>query len=658
MRGFELSRKLRQLALGKDPKVREKYLAFRGRGGGRLQGAGVLLALRGRALLGGEGRDVPLLWQGGPESALTGRESREALLRRLAPFSAVTFDVFDTLLLRPLARPQDLFLLLEEALGVPGLARMRRQAEEEARERKARAGLPREVTLGEIWAVLQEETGVNAGEGMARERDLEARCCQGDPYFLPVVEELRRQGKTLGLLSDMYLEKATVQGLVEQAGFGAFDFCLVSGEEGVSKGEGGLYRLARERLGPVPAAHLGDHPQADGAAAQAQGFTPFPVKNPHRQGAPYRVELPSPLLSAVYQGLADLALHGREGERSRAWEYGYVYGGLFGVGYCRFLHRLGEETGADRLLFLSRDGWVLRRLYCLLYPQEGHRTRYAPWSRMAAAKVCAGGYRAQFFRIFLTHKADRGFSLGEIFRSMELEPLLPGLCQALGTGPDRELTHKNREAVASYLKGRWEEVLALYRPHRQGGARCYRELLSGCGKAVAVDVGWSGTGPLMLDWAVNRLWGLSCPLTGALAGAAGPKTQDWADSAPFFSTGKLRSYLFSPGQDRDLWQAQDPGAGHNLLWELLLAAPEGRVLGFGPEGPRRGPAPPHSQGIQEIHQGMEDFARDFLDLEGRLGRTFHISGRDAWAPMGAVCHRKNRGFQQGWEAWLDEDHAG
>ena len=95
-----------------------------------------------------------------------------------------------------------------------------------------------------------------------------------------------------------------------------------------------------------------------------------------------------------------------------------------------------------------------------------------------------------------------------------------------------------------------------------------------------------------------------------------------------------------------------------VLTELLLAAPEGRVLGFGPEGPRRGPAPPHSQGIQEIHQGMEDFARDFLDLEGRLGKTFHISGRDAWAPMGAVCHRKNRGFQQGWEAWLDEDHAG
>ena len=339
MRGFDLSQTLRQLALGKDPKVREKYLAFRGRGGGRLQGAGVLLALRGRALLGGEDRDVPLLWQGGPESALTGRESREALLRRLAPFPAVTFDVFDTLLLRPLARPQDLFLLLEEALGVPGLARMRRQAEEEARQRKARAGFPREVTLGEIWAVLQEETGVDAGEGMARERDLEARCCQGDPYFLPVVEELRRQGKTLGLLSDMYLEQATVQGLVEQAGFGAFDFCLVSGEEGVSKGEGGLYRLARERLGPVPAAHLGDHPQADGATAQAQGFTPFPVKNPHRQGAPYRVELPSPLLSAVYQGLADLALHGRERERSRAWEYGYVYGGLFGVGYCRFTLR-------------------------------------------------------------------------------------------------------------------------------------------------------------------------------------------------------------------------------------------------------------------------------------------------------------------------------
>ena len=205
---------------------------------------------------------------------MTGRESREALLRRLAPFPAVTFDVFDTLLLRPLARPQDLFLLLEEALGVPGLARMRRQAEEEARERKARAGLPREVTLGEIWAVLQEETGVDAGEGMARERDLEARCCQGDPYFTQRSTVLRRQGKTLGLLSDMYLEQATVQGLVEQAGFGAFDFCLVSGEEGVSKGEGGLYRLAREKLALFPPPTWGTTPRPTAPPPRPRALPP------------------------------------------------------------------------------------------------------------------------------------------------------------------------------------------------------------------------------------------------------------------------------------------------------------------------------------------------------------------------------------------------
>lgn len=647
--------KLKTWLLGGDPAAKEEYLAFRARGGGKLAGGCRLL---GRKLRGRPPQEK-LLYSGGPESSLSRRESPEQLAARLAAYAVVTFDVFDTLLLRPLARPEDAFYLLGARLGYPDLRRLRIQAEEEARRRKELAAGSREVTLEEIWAVLAPETGLSQTEGMAAERRLEFDLCRANPYFLPVVAALRRQGKTLAVLSDMYLEEETVAALLDRCGFGTFDACLVSGERGSSKSGGGLYRLARKLLGPGRAcAHVGDDPWADQRQAEAAGWAAFPYRNVHRAGTPYRAEDMSPIVGSLYRGLVNMRLHNGAELHSRAWEYGYVYGGLFAVGYCRFVERLRRELGADRLLFLSRDGAVLLRVYQRLYPAEGERAVYARWSRLAAAKITADRFRGEYFRRFLTHKAGQGFSLRQVLESMELTPLLPGLCGALGAGPGTELTHKNAPLVKSYLVERWDQVLACCEGCRQAGGAYYRTLLAGCQKALAVDIGWAGSGAVMLDWAVNRLWGLGCPVFGAVAGANSRRSPEWDAMEPFWLTGRVQSYLYSSAVNRDLWNAHDPGAGHNLFWELLLGAPEGNLTGFGPKGPILGPPPPHAETIRAIHRGILDFTGDFLALEARLGLTLPISGRDAYAPMALVCSENNKEFRRGWEGVLDGAHIG
>lgn len=647
--------KLKTWLLGGDPAAKEEYLAFRARGGSKLAGGCRLL---GRKLRGRPPQEK-LLYSGGPESSLSRWESPEQLAARLAAYDVVTFDVFDTLLLRPLARPEDAFYLLGARLGYPDLRRLRIQAEEEARRRKELAAGSREVTLEEIWAVLALETGLSQTEGMAAERRLEFDLCRANPYFLPVVAALRRQGKTLAVLSDMYLEEETVTALLDHCGFGTFAACLVSGERGSSKSGGGLYRLARKLLGPGRAcAHVGDDPWADQRQAEAAGWAAFPYRNVHRAGAPYRAEDMSPIVGSLYRGLVNMRLHNGAELHSRAWEYGYVYGGLFAVGYCRFVEQLRRELGADRLLFLSRDGAVLLRVYQRLYPAEGERAVYARWSRLAAAKITADRFRGEYFRRFLTHKAGQGFSLRQVLESMELAPLLPGLCGALGVGPGTELTHKNAPLIKSYLVERWDQVLACYEGCRQAGGAYYRALLAGCQKALAVDIGWAGSGAVMLDWAVNRLWGLECPVFGAVAGANSRRSPEWDAMEPFWLTGRVRSYLYSSGENRDLWQSHDPGAGHNLFWELLLGAPEGNLTGFGPKGPILGPPPPHSETIRAIHRGILDFTGDFLALEARLGLTLPISGRDAYAPMALVCSENNEEFRRGWEGFLDGAHIG
>src|SRR5699024_1762043 len=106
------------------------------------------------------------------------------------------------------------------------------------REEALKRGGSGEVTLGAIWKVLSAMTGTDAVEGARAEMDLESQYCQANPYFIPVLEKLRKGGKKVILTSDMYLDGEFIQRLVEEKGLGCFDGCFVSYRSGRSKWRG------------------------------------------------------------------------------------------------------------------------------------------------------------------------------------------------------------------------------------------------------------------------------------------------------------------------------------------------------------------------------------------------------------------------------------
>ncbi|HIW73097.1 MAG TPA: hypothetical protein H9684_02125 [Firmicutes bacterium] len=675
-----MKERLRRLLVDRVPGIRDRYEARRRADPamGRPAAALVLLWLNiqyyllfrrglGRPLHPPMYEETPL-YADGSESSLSRRESPEDFAARLAACGAVSFDVFDTLLFRPFSDPADLFYLVGMTLRYPDFRRIRIAAEEQARERKAREKGTREVTLEEIWAEMETETGIPREDGLRAEWEWEKRCCYPNPYMLRVFAALRRRGVPVFALSDMYLGEARVGELLENAGFTGFAGLLVSCGHGCSKADGGLYPLLLRSM-PDPAgsgggpAHVGDNAHADGVQAEKHGLRAFPYPNVQRAGDRFRPHDLSAVTGSIYRGLVNARLHSGLTVCSRDYEYGFLCGGLFAAGYCRFIHDYAASRGVDRLLFLSRDGALLREVYCRLYPDEAARTAYAYWSRLAAVKLTAGYYRQEYFRRFLFHKAGQGFSLRRVLEGMELPSLLGPLCRAAGLRAEDELTNKNAGKVKSYLLDAWDEVLEAYRPQREAGAAYYRRVLAGSRSAAAVDIGWAGSGAVMLDCAVNRLWGIGCPLTGVVAGTNAARSPEPDAAVPFFLGGRLVSYLYSEQENRDLWKLHDPARGHNLYWELLLGAPEGSLVGFYPDDNgepvcRFRPPPAHAARIREIHRGALDFVELLMRTEERLGLLLPISGRDAYAPMIPLESGRNRRFMEDWEGILDDAQIG
>ena len=569
----------------------------------------------------------------------------------LSDYDIISFDIFDTLLFRPFSDPADVFYFLGEKLGILDFKRIRMEQEFLARMTcQAKKG-HMEITLAEIWARIEKEVGILKEQGMAAECALEKKFCYANPYMKEVFSHLQKMGKRIILISDMYLPELFLQELLEKCGYTGFERIYVSCAYGKSKADGGLYQLCREAYPKKTCIHVGDNRQSDIQMAKKNGFSSYYYPNSNLAANIYRSCDMSPVIGGAYRGIVDNYLYHGLHAYSMEYEYGFIYGGIFVLGYCSFIHEYCRHHGVDRLLFLSRDGDILKQVYDRMFPKED--TVYVYWSRSAAVKLMAEYDKYDYFRRYLYHKMNQGITIYQVLSSMELECLM-GKWEDL----EEELTDKNADNLKGFLQEHFDEILTSYRSQGYAAKKYYEKILAGAKKAAVIDIGWAGSGSVSLSYLTERIWKIPCELIGILAGTNTLHNSELYASEIFLQTGKLVSYLYSSSHNRDLWKKHDPGKDYNVYWELLLSSQTRQFLGFQNAEEmgdsdvvwERDPSvafhfgkfDPNQKGIREIQRGILDFVKEYMKHFKDEPFMFHISGRDAYAPMLAAASNQEK----------------
>ncbi len=600
----------------------------------------------------------------------------DGFLEELIRFDIISFDLFDTLMFRPFSEPADLFYVVGERLDYVDFKRIRMEAEKQARSKKFAASRTYEVTLDEIWNQLELVSGINACKGIKTELETEYNLCYANPFMQSIYKGLLAAGKRIVITSDMYLPAAFLERLLEKNGFAGYERLFLSCEEIKSKGDGTMFEYVKKTLGrQYSYAHVGDNPKSDIQMAKEHGFIPFWYPNINRNALMYRTCDMSPVIGGAYRGLVDNRLYCGDRVYGRNYEYGYVYGGLFAVGYCNFIHEYCKLHGIQKILFLSRDGEILRRVYHMMYPDES--TSYAYLSRLSAAKLSAGYQKYDYIKKMVYHKTGQGCSIKSILHAMELEELETGLLNfipaeyfAAGAKAGKveqsrrkgkncvpclraedELTTRNAALLLEYLNANWEQVLSCYEPQRKAAGMWYRQLVNGAESAAVVDIGWAGSGAAALRELFAKEWHIPCKLTGIVAGTNTIHNAEPEISETMLLNGRLVSYLYSSRHNRELWKKHNPARMYNLYWELLTSSDSPSFQGFylDEEGevelrfrePEKNP-----EGILEIQNGIIDFAADYIRHFRPYPFLFHISGRDAYAPMMLAASHQEKYLKQ------------
>lgn len=296
----------------------------------------------------------------------------------LRDFDVVTFDVFDTLLTRTVLDPTDVFDLVAERLrgrvSEPlrsSFAGSRRAAEAEL---LATGPYP---TLDQIYDELARRSGFTSSETELCRRleiDVETEVLTPRESVRNLFEALLGEGKTIYLVSDMYLPAETIESLLTGHGITGWSRIFVSNEYGVTKPQG-LFTHVTEGLDAASVAHVGDSFDADVAAACEAGVTPFHIPNGRAMFAasPCAAVIPEPrtllerliLGHFVAEAFNDPFSATAEDRRVRLRGPGHLaitlFTPLIAVLTLWLVHEVRLRP-LDGVLFLSRDGHLVKRL--------------------------------------------------------------------------------------------------------------------------------------------------------------------------------------------------------------------------------------------------------------------------------------------------------
>lgn len=319
-------------------------------------------------------------------SAVVTDPSRQLLNQDLSQFSVLSLDIFDTSLLRKVKRPIDVFLYMQEAARTVlqdhdlRFVDLRVNAEAIARRRAAEQYGHGDTNLDEIYAVVQELTGISkdkVGTLIELEIASERKLLYPNPRILEFCRMAESRERKIIFTSDMYLPASLVKQLLETNGFHP-ERILLSSEQRLTKHSGELFELLLQENGGEPdrVLHIGDNPRADVEQAQKKGLQAIHWR-PSEDDLPYVDQIDSyssswgeDLASSMFTGLAQKRRWSRGNLITQEEEFWRSIGyEVIGPLYFSFVHWVATratDLEIERLFFLARDGYHLVKVFELL----------------------------------------------------------------------------------------------------------------------------------------------------------------------------------------------------------------------------------------------------------------------------------------------------
>lgn len=397
------------------------------------------------------------------------QKSFKRLVRTMMRFDIISFDIFDTTLIRLCESPQDIYKIMEEkadGIGVPNFAEKRIiSAKAAAYEKKEK------TSIDDIYSELALRYGVSQDKVELLknlEVHTEISACLPNETIIRLIKELSKYGKKVIFTSDMYLHKSIIEKIFHSLCLEiTYDNIYVSCDIGKTKAKGELFGYIAEKYPRKKLIHIGDNLKSDIIMAyKSKKFKAVYLPGPRAKYSMFDKFLKY----SVSDNATGIERWAYEEFSPMLWDF------------CSWLDLKAKENDCRHLLFLTREGAFFKQLYDLFPSIDKCESHIFYASR----------------RSLLCASSDINWKwVKRTFGSSTVEFLL-------------EEFHINQSDVKNYEKGEkvkdWSDIESI-KQRCAAYSRKQRDLLLGMlndflpleGDIGIVDVGWKGSSQLFLQ---------------------------------------------------------------------------------------------------------------------------------------------------------------
>lgn len=324
--------------------------------------------------------------------------NKSELMQKALLYDVVSFDLFDTLIMRKVLFPSDVFELVDDRIRQHGIMIEDFPAKRMACEKElSKERAPRLVEIYSHMKQTYQIAEIEPEQMAVLEWEIDCGLLVPRREVCRLLSDLEARGKKVYIVTDSYYSKKQIVRILKKCGITRYTDVFVSCEYGTGKAQGLFYEF-KEIVDAWSYLHIGDDVTADVVGAEKQGITSSRIYS----GVDF-------LEQAGYMGLWDdtECLSDRiktgmfvadvfnspfqfETEECRigvhtAYDIGYVFFAPMICDFVLWFREQVEKYQLENILFCARDGYLVKQLYDELCNQIS--SVYFLTSRMAAIRA-------------------------------------------------------------------------------------------------------------------------------------------------------------------------------------------------------------------------------------------------------------------------------
>lgn len=303
----------------------------------------------------------------------------------LGKHDVISFDVFDTLLVRPFSKPDDMFIYMQ-----PEVDKITKKLDNFRKIRlEAKQFVPKEKYVGEEVPLFARYEAIGKKYQLSLkqvnalynlELETEKKYLRPRKIGIDLFNQAKKLGKKVIIVSDTFFEKEFVEEVLHKNGVTNYYKLYVSSEHGLLKATSNVYPYVIKdvKILPNKMLHIGDN-----FAVDITNASKYEISTLHLEATVKSFEKnlilgkeikhKDALVRSVMQGVIankisdnPLVLQTPSYINGNFYNFGYAFFGPILLGFSKWILESSQKDQIDHLYFLSRDGDIVNKA-CNLY---------------------------------------------------------------------------------------------------------------------------------------------------------------------------------------------------------------------------------------------------------------------------------------------------